>query len=190
MGIVNINDDSFCGDGRIDSQWAIEKARELVTQGADIVDVGGESARTNRAAITPEEEWRRLLSLFGAVRRSLEGHPAQRRSASLSPFAVDQYLAPRSSRGRTPIQRASAQRSQRPSRRAQRADLRANRRCVADYPCRGIAKDFTHPHLLPERNRRNASILPREDSPCRTGRCAARRDRSRPRNRLCQASRG
>jgi dihydropteroate synthase len=61
MGILNINDDSFCGDGRIDSQWALEKARELVTQGADIVDVGGESARTNRAAITSEEELRRLL---------------------------------------------------------------------------------------------------------------------------------
>ena len=61
MGIVNINDDSFCGDGRLDSQWALEKARELVTQGADIVDVGGESARSNRAAITPEEELRRIL---------------------------------------------------------------------------------------------------------------------------------
>jgi dihydropteroate synthase len=61
MGIVNINDDSFCGDGRLDSQWALEKARELVTQGADIVDVAGESARTNRVAITPEEELARLL---------------------------------------------------------------------------------------------------------------------------------
>jgi dihydropteroate synthase len=61
MGIVNINDDSFCGDGRLDSQWALERARELVTQGADIVDVGGESARTNRAAITPEEELQRIL---------------------------------------------------------------------------------------------------------------------------------
>jgi dihydropteroate synthase len=61
MGIVNINDDSFCGDGRLDSQWALERARELVTQGADIVDVGGESARTNRVAITPEEELQRIL---------------------------------------------------------------------------------------------------------------------------------
>ena len=61
MGVVNINDDSFCGEGRIDSRWALERARELVTQGADIVDVGAESARTNRAAIAPEEELRRLL---------------------------------------------------------------------------------------------------------------------------------
>ena len=80
MGIVNINDDSFCGDGRIDSQWAIEKARELVTQGADIVDVGGESARTNRAAITPEEEWRRLhpfLERFEEVWRDIPPRDAQ-----------------------------------------------------------------------------------------------------------------
>ena len=61
MGIVNINDDSFFVDGLLDFQWAMEKARELVTQGADIVDVGGESARSNRAAITPEEELRRIL---------------------------------------------------------------------------------------------------------------------------------
>jgi dihydropteroate synthase len=61
MGIVNINQDSFCRDGRVDAQWALAKARALITQGADIVDVGAESARTNRAAIPPAEELRRLL---------------------------------------------------------------------------------------------------------------------------------
>ena len=60
MGIVNINDDSFCGDGRVDHRWALEQGRELVAQGADIIDVGAESARTNRPAITPEEELGRL----------------------------------------------------------------------------------------------------------------------------------
>jgi dihydropteroate synthase len=60
MGIININDDSFCSDGRVDHRWALEKGRELVAQGADIIDVGAESARTNRLAITPEEELRRL----------------------------------------------------------------------------------------------------------------------------------
>ena len=44
MGIVNINDDSFCGDGRIDCEWALKKAKELAALGADIVDVGAESA--------------------------------------------------------------------------------------------------------------------------------------------------
>jgi dihydropteroate synthase len=60
MGIVNINDDSFCRDGRIDHSWAFNKARALIAQGADIIDVGAESARTNRAAIEPEDELQRL----------------------------------------------------------------------------------------------------------------------------------
>lgn len=60
MGILNINDDSFSGDGRLDREWALRQARELTALGADIIDVGGESARTNRVAITPEEELRRI----------------------------------------------------------------------------------------------------------------------------------
>jgi len=60
MGILNINDDSFSGDGKLDQQWALERAIALVKLGADIIDVGGESARTNRAAITPEEELERI----------------------------------------------------------------------------------------------------------------------------------
>jgi dihydropteroate synthase len=104
MGIVNINDDSFCGDGRLDSQWALERARELVTQGADIVDVGGESARTNRVAITPEEELQRILFWSG----SKKSGGTSPRDGQVFPPLLCQYLAPRSSRGRTPIQRASA----------------------------------------------------------------------------------
>ena len=60
MGILNINDDSFSGDGRLDTGWALERALEIVAAGADIVDVGGESARTNRAPVSEEEEWRRI----------------------------------------------------------------------------------------------------------------------------------
>lgn len=60
MGILNINDDSFSGDGQLDGDWAIRRAREMVAAGADIIDVGGESARTNREAITPEEEVARI----------------------------------------------------------------------------------------------------------------------------------
>jgi len=72
MGILNINHDSFSGDGRVDQAWAVEKARELVRQGADIIDVGGESARTNREAISPEEELERISPFirdFGEVSR-------------------------------------------------------------------------------------------------------------------------
>lgn len=60
MGILNINDDSFSGDGRLDPGWALGRAQELVEAGADLIDVGGESARTNRGAIGVEEEIRRV----------------------------------------------------------------------------------------------------------------------------------
>lgn len=60
MGIININDDSFSGDGKIDASWALDRARDLISQGADIIDVGAESARTNRQAISPQEELDRL----------------------------------------------------------------------------------------------------------------------------------
>ncbi len=74
MGILNINHDSFSGDGRVDQAWAVEKARELVRMGADIIDVGGESARTNREAITPGEELERIAPFirdFGEVSRDV-----------------------------------------------------------------------------------------------------------------------
>lgn len=60
MGILNINDDSFSSDGKIDTDWALTRAVEMVAEGADIIDVGGESARTNREAISEEEEHRRV----------------------------------------------------------------------------------------------------------------------------------
>jgi len=60
MGILNINDDSFSGDGRLDAGWALGRAGEMIAEGADIVDVGGESARTNRAAVSEDEEWSRI----------------------------------------------------------------------------------------------------------------------------------
>jgi dihydropteroate synthase len=73
MGILNINDDSFSGDGRLDEGWALGRAQELIAEGADIVDVGGESARTNRAAVSEEEEWARIapfLQGFPDIRAS------------------------------------------------------------------------------------------------------------------------
>lgn len=56
MGILNINDDSFSGDGKVDQNWAAQKARQLIGDGADFIDIGAESARTNREAISVEEE--------------------------------------------------------------------------------------------------------------------------------------
>ncbi|MEI6339151.1 MAG: dihydropteroate synthase [Verrucomicrobiota bacterium] len=85
MGILNINDDSFSGDGRINTEWALDRARELISLGADLIDVGGESARTNRTAITPAEELRRILPF-------IEGFPAA--GAAATPRDAEQVFPP------------------------------------------------------------------------------------------------
>ncbi len=61
MGIVNLSPDSFSGDGAADLEAALAHARRQLADGADIIDIGAESARTNRAAIEEEEEEARLL---------------------------------------------------------------------------------------------------------------------------------
>jgi dihydropteroate synthase len=66
MGIVNINDDSFCGDGTLDVAAAMAHAASLAAQGADIIDAGAESARTNRPPISPAEEIARLAPFIEA----------------------------------------------------------------------------------------------------------------------------
>jgi dihydropteroate synthase len=71
MGIVNLVADSFSGDGLTDIAAAIERARQQIADGADIVDIGAESARTNRGAISEEEEAAQLL-------RFIERWPALR----------------------------------------------------------------------------------------------------------------
>lgn len=60
MGIVNVNDDSFSGDGTLDFEAAAALARCQVAAGADVIDVGAESARTNRSAVPVAEELRRF----------------------------------------------------------------------------------------------------------------------------------
>ncbi|MFC7337184.1 dihydropteroate synthase [Haloferula chungangensis] len=60
MGIVNVNDDSFSGDGTLEIDAALKLARRQAEQGADVIDVGAESARTNRPAVAIEEEVRRF----------------------------------------------------------------------------------------------------------------------------------
>ena len=52
MGIVNINDDSFSGDGSLDPDIAIAQSLAMQAAGADIIDLGAESARTNRDPIS------------------------------------------------------------------------------------------------------------------------------------------
>ena len=61
MGILNTTPDSFYAGSRCDSEELIRnRIRTIVSQGADIIDIGGYSSRPNADDITPEEEFRRL----------------------------------------------------------------------------------------------------------------------------------
>ena len=62
MGVVNVTPDSFSDGGRfLDPQAAVEQGRRLVDEGAQILDVGGESTRPGADAVPAEEELRRVL---------------------------------------------------------------------------------------------------------------------------------
>jgi dihydropteroate synthase len=68
MGILNATPDSFYDGGRhpdLDSQ--VERARELLDEGADLIDIGGQSAVTNRAPVSAAEEVERVVPLVGKV---------------------------------------------------------------------------------------------------------------------------
>lgn len=71
MGILNVTPDSFSDGGRFfDPQHAIEQARRMVADGADILDIGAESTRPygGAVAVSREEELRRLEPVLPAVR--------------------------------------------------------------------------------------------------------------------------
>lgn len=68
MGIVNVTPDSFSDAGHFfDTGRAVAHALALVEQGADILDIGGESSRPGALAVTEEEELRRTLPVIQAL---------------------------------------------------------------------------------------------------------------------------
>jgi dihydropteroate synthase len=68
MGVVNVTPDSFSDGGRyLARESAITHARALVDEGADILDIGGESTRPGAAAVTLDEERRRVLPVIEAL---------------------------------------------------------------------------------------------------------------------------
>lgn len=64
MGIINLSPESFSGDGITDLEAAIAQAERLVTEGADILDVGGESTRPGLAPISADEEIERVVPVI------------------------------------------------------------------------------------------------------------------------------
>jgi dihydropteroate synthase len=83
MGIVNVTPDSFSdGGARLDPDRAVADAIQMVADGADLLDIGGESTRPGAPPVDAEEEWRRI----GPVFEGLRGRVAV-------PISVDTYKA-------------------------------------------------------------------------------------------------
>lgn len=71
MGIVNMSPESFSGDGIADVSAALEQARRFASEGADILDVGGESTRPGLASISAEEEIKRVIPVIERLSREV-----------------------------------------------------------------------------------------------------------------------
>jgi dihydropteroate synthase len=83
MAIVNVTPDSFSDGGlRFTSEAAVADALRFVDEGADLLDVGGESTRPGAAPLPLEEEWRRVGPVIEGLRRRTD-----------VPISIDTYKA-------------------------------------------------------------------------------------------------
>jgi len=83
MAIVNVTPDSFADGGvRFDPGVAVADAERMAAEGADVLDVGGESTRPGAAPLPLEEELRRVVPVIEGIRRRLD-----------VPISIDTYKA-------------------------------------------------------------------------------------------------
>jgi dihydropteroate synthase len=74
MGVLNVTPDSFSDGGRyFDHDVALARGFEILAQGADIVDVGGESSRPGATPVDEKEEQRRVVPVIAELSRALRG---------------------------------------------------------------------------------------------------------------------
>lgn len=83
MGILNVTPDSFSDGGSFNSvQNAVLRAKEMILEGVDIIDIGGESTRPNHEPVSLEEELNRVIPIIKAIRKELD-----------VPISIDTYKA-------------------------------------------------------------------------------------------------
>ena len=81
MGILNVTPDSFSDGGKFNQiDAALKHAEEMIRDGADVIDIGGESARPGYTKISDEEETGRVVPVIEAVKKEFE-----------IPISVDTY---------------------------------------------------------------------------------------------------
>ena len=72
MAILNITPDSFSNDGCLIIDKAVEKAKQFIDQGADIIDIGGESSRPGASPVDLEEERNRVIPVIKALAKEID----------------------------------------------------------------------------------------------------------------------
>ena len=73
MGILNVTPDSFSDGGKFNEiDEAVNQARKLIEDGADIIDIGGESTRPGAEYVTEEEEIKRVVPIIKAIKEKLD----------------------------------------------------------------------------------------------------------------------
>lgn len=73
MGILNVTPDSFSDGGKFNEiDEAVNHARKLIEDGADIIDIGGESTRPGAEYVTEEEEIKRVVPIIKAIKEKLD----------------------------------------------------------------------------------------------------------------------
>ncbi|MFJ5718031.1 dihydropteroate synthase [Neobacillus sp. NPDC093127] len=83
MGILNATPDSFSDGGEYNQiETAVKRAKEMAANGADIIDIGGESTRPGFAAVSVEEELERVIPIIKAISRHVQ-----------IPISIDTYKA-------------------------------------------------------------------------------------------------
>jgi dihydropteroate synthase len=83
MGILNATPDSFSDGGKYNRvDLAVERAKEMVANGADIIDIGGESTRPGFEPVSVEEELKRVIPIIEAVSKHVQ-----------VPISIDTYKA-------------------------------------------------------------------------------------------------
>ncbi len=82
MGIINVSPDSFSGDGICSVAAAVEQAKRFVAEGADILDIGGESTRPDSKPVSEEQEIERVIPVIEAISAEVD-----------VPLSIDTYKA-------------------------------------------------------------------------------------------------
>ncbi len=88
MGILNVTPDSFSDGGKYTAvENALEQVKKMIAEGADLIDIGGESTRPESDAVAADEQIKRVVPVIEAIRKDLPENPVISIDTTLSSVA-------------------------------------------------------------------------------------------------------